>query len=119
VKRRPISIPMEFFGDLLKMKRYGNLLETSELSQVAKLSSSVEIVASKEEATTPNKKHAKPFNATNATTALRKIISTCSSQAEKVPIKKGVGTRFSSRCKCVLKLFGLEPYWENYVNGSW
>ncbi len=27
------SIPVEFFGDLFKMKKYGNLLEANEFSQ--------------------------------------------------------------------------------------
>jgi hypothetical protein len=42
------------------------------------------------------KKHAKPLKATrNAATTLKKIVSTHSSQAKKVPIKKGAVTRFS------------------------
>ncbi len=97
---------MEFFSDLLKMKEDRKLSKASKLSKVANLSSNVEIVVDKEEATTPNKKHAKPPKAThNATTVAKKTISTCSSQAKEVPIKKNVSIRSSSRCYVCFETF--------------
>ncbi len=86
-KEGSISILMEFFSDLLKMKEDGKLLEANKLSKAANLSSNVEIVVDKEEATTPNKKHSKaPKTTRNAATVVKKIIFTCSSQVEEVPI---------------------------------
>jgi hypothetical protein len=81
------------------MKKDGKLSEANKLSKAPNLSSNVDIVVDKEQATTPNKKHSKPPKATrNATIVGKNTISTCSSQVEEVPIKKGVGIRFSSRC---------------------
>jgi hypothetical protein len=84
---------VEFLCDFFKVKEDGKFLE------VANLSNSVEIVANKEEATTSTKKHAKPPKVTrNVASAMKKTISTQSSQAKEVRIKKGVGTKSSSRC---------------------
>lgn len=98
-KEESISLPVEFLSDLLKMKEDDKLSKASKLSKATDLSSVVEIVVDEEEATTPNKKHAKPPKAIrNATTIVKKIIFTRSSQVKEVLIKKGVGTRSSSRC---------------------
>jgi hypothetical protein len=87
-----ISILVEFLCDFLKVE------EDGKLSEATNLLNNVEIVANKEETTTSNKKHAKPPKVThNATTTMKKTISTHSSQAEEV-IKKSVGTRSSSKC---------------------
>jgi hypothetical protein len=81
------------------MKEDGKLSEANKLPKATNLSSNVDIVVDKEEATTPNKKHSKPPKATrNATIVGKKIISTCSSQVEEVPITKGVLIKSSSRC---------------------
>jgi hypothetical protein len=80
-KEGSISIPVEFLYDFLKVKEDGKLLEATNLSN------NVEIVANKEEATTSNKKHAKPPKVNcNVATAVQKTISTRSSQDEEVPI---------------------------------
>ncbi len=92
-KEGSILVLVEFLCDFFKVKEDGKFLE------VANLSNSVEIVANKEEATTSNKKHAKPPKVTrNVASAMKKTISTHSSQAKEVRIKKGVGTKSSSRC---------------------
>jgi hypothetical protein len=62
----------------------------------SKLSSSGEIVVNKEEAKTPNKKRAKPPRSTrNVFTVVKRNVTTHTQEDR--PIKKGVGTRSSSR----------------------
>jgi hypothetical protein len=126
-KKGSVSVPMEFFSNFLKKKGATKDLEVAEPSSnidtmvdkeeaattpnkknakppkatynslgASKVSSSGETMANKEEATTPNKKHAKPLRGScNAFIVVKRIITTCNQEHE--PIKKGVGTRFSSR----------------------